>query len=109
MDIRPLTKEQRRFAEENHHLVFTFLNQKDLPESAFYDVVIFGYLKAVQEYCEVQALHRFKFSTLAFQRMRSSLSADNLLPVQTALVSDQLAKADNWGVSFGSGKTLIVV
>ena len=50
MDIRPLTKEQRRFAEENHHLVFTFLNQKDLPESAFYDVVIFGYLKAVQEY-----------------------------------------------------------
>ena len=74
MDIRPLTKEQRRFAEENHHLVFTFLNQKDLPESAFYDVVIFGYLKAVQEYCEVQALHRFKFSTLAFQRMRSSLS-----------------------------------
>ena len=35
MDIRPLTKEQRRFAEENHHLVFTFLNQKDLPESAF--------------------------------------------------------------------------
>lgn len=69
MDIRPLTKEQRRFAEENHHLVFTFLNQKDLPESAFYDVVIFGYLKAVQEYCEVQALHRFKFSTLAFQRI----------------------------------------
>lgn len=40
----------------------------------FYDVVIFGYLKAVQEYCEVLALHRFKFSTLAFQRMRSSLS-----------------------------------
>ena len=36
--------------------------------------MIFGYLKAVQEYCEVQALHRFKFSTLAFQRMRSSLS-----------------------------------
>ena len=69
MDIRPLTKEQRRFAEENHHLVFTFLNQKELPESVFYDVVIFGYLKAVQEYCEVLALHRFKFSTLAFQRM----------------------------------------
>lgn len=74
MDIRPLTKEQRRFAEENHHLVFTFLNQKDLQESVFYDVVIFGYLKAVQEYCEVLSLHRFKFSTLAFQRMCSSLS-----------------------------------
>lgn len=74
MDIRPLTKEQQRFAEENHHLVFAFLEKRDLSESMFYDVVIFGYLKAVQEYCEVQALHRFKFSTLAFQRMRSALS-----------------------------------
>lgn len=74
MDIRPLTKEQQRFAEENHHLVYAFLNQKELPESLFYDIVIFGYLKAVQEYCEVLALHRFRFSTLAYKRMRSSLS-----------------------------------
>lgn len=74
MDVRPLTKEQQRFAEENHHLVYAFLNEKELPESVFYDVVIFGYLKAVQEYCEVPSLHRFKFSTLAYQRMRSSLS-----------------------------------
>jgi len=74
MDIRPLTKEQQRFAEENHHLVYAFLNEKELPESVFYDVVIFGYLKAAQEYCEVPSLHRFKFSTLAWKRMRSSLS-----------------------------------
>ncbi len=74
MNIRPLTKEQQRFAAENHHLVYAYLNEKKLPESVFYDVVIFGYLKAVQEYCEVKALHRFKFSTLAYQRMRSSLS-----------------------------------
>ncbi len=74
MNIRPLTKEQQRFAEENHHLVYAFLNEKELPESVFYDVVIFGYLKAVQEYCEVLSLHRFKFSTLAWRRMRSSLS-----------------------------------
>ncbi len=74
MNIRPLTKEQQRFAEENHHLVYAFLNEKELSESMFYDVVIFGYLKAVQEYCEVLSLHRFKFSTLAWRRMRSSLS-----------------------------------
>ena len=74
MDIRPLTKEQQLFAEENHHLVYAFLNEKELPESVFYDVVIFGYLKAAQEYCEVPSLHRFKFSTLAWKRMRSSLS-----------------------------------
>ena len=62
MDIRPLTKEQQRFAEDNHDLVYSFLNAKNLPESSFYDVVIFGYLRAAQEYCEVPSLHRYKFS-----------------------------------------------
>ena len=74
MDIRPLTKEQQRFAEENHDLVYGFLKAKNLPESSFYDVVIFGYLRAAQEYCEVLSMHRYKFSTLAWNRMRSSLS-----------------------------------
>lgn len=74
MDIRPLTKEQQRFAEKNHDLVYSFLNAKNLPESLFYDVVIFGYLRAAQEYCEVPSMHRYKFSTLAWKRMRSSLS-----------------------------------
>lgn len=74
MDIRPLTKEQQRFAEENHDLVYSFLHAKNLSESSFYDVVIFGYLRAAQEYCEVPSLHRYKFSTLAWKRMRSSLS-----------------------------------
>lgn len=74
MNIRPLTGKQQRFAEENHHLVHAFLKKRNLPESVFYDIVIFGYLRAVQEYCEVPSLHRFKFSTLAWKRMRSSLS-----------------------------------
>ena len=74
MEIKPLTREQQRFAEENHDLVYGFLNAKNLPESLFYDVVIFGYLRAAQEYCEVPSLHRYKFSTLAWKRMRSSLS-----------------------------------
>lgn len=74
MDIRPLTKEQRDFAEENHHLIYSFLNRRHLPDSLFYDVVIFGYLKAAQEYCEIESLHRFHFSTIAYKRMRSSLS-----------------------------------
>lgn len=74
MEIKPLTREQQRFAEDNHDLVYSFLNAKNLPESLFYDVVIFGYLRAAQEYCEVPSLHRYKFSTLAWKRMRSSLS-----------------------------------
>ena len=46
----PLTKEQQDFAAEHHGLVYKFLNDNHLPEDEFYDVVIFGYLKAVQDY-----------------------------------------------------------
>ncbi len=74
MNIRPLTKSQQRFAEENHALVYVFLNERGLPESVFYDIVIFGYLRAVQEYCEFPSLHRYKFSTVAWKHMRRSLS-----------------------------------
>lgn len=74
MDIRPLTKEEQRFAKENHNLVKKFLFQKDLPESVFYDVVIFGYLRAVQEYCEKPRLRKYAFSTLSWKRMQSAMS-----------------------------------
>lgn len=74
MDMQPLTKKQRDFAIENHNLVYDFLNKKKLPESVFYDVVIFGYLRAVQEYCDRPSLHEHHFSTIAWKRMRSSLS-----------------------------------
>ena len=43
----PLTKEQQAFATAHHSLVYKFLNENRLPEDEFYDVVIFGYLKAV--------------------------------------------------------------
>lgn len=46
----PLTKEQQTFATAHHSLVYKFLNENRLPEDEFYDVVIFGYLKAVRDY-----------------------------------------------------------
>lgn len=73
MDIRPLTRKQQKFAEEHHNLVYSFLNKKKLNESVFYDVVIFGYLKAVQEYCDIPSFREHRFSTLAWKRMQSSL------------------------------------
>ena len=43
-----LTEEQSAFAEKHHHVVMDFLRRRWLPESEFYDVVIFRYLRAVQ-------------------------------------------------------------
>lgn len=74
MDIQPLTKKQREFAIENHNLVYDFLIKNNLPESAYYDIVIFGYLRAVQEYCDRPSLHEHRFSTIAWKQMRRSLS-----------------------------------
>ena len=72
--MKPLTDEQRRLAEENHDLVYAFLQNNHLSESQYYDVVIFGYLCAVQEYCENSKLRQYSFSTVAWRKMRQELS-----------------------------------
>ena len=46
----PLNDIQRIFADKNHNLVYKFLHEKNLPASEYYDIVIFGYLRAVQRY-----------------------------------------------------------
>lgn len=73
MDLKPFTKEERQFAEDNHDLIYAFLNEKRLSEDEYYDVVVFGYLRAVQEYCESSKVKKYKFSTLAWKRMHHTL------------------------------------
>ncbi len=70
MDLKPFTKNEQRFAEENHDLVYAFLNEKKLSEDEYYDVVVFGYLRAVQEYFDNKRICKYKFSTLAWKRMQ---------------------------------------
>ncbi len=74
MDLRPFTKEEQQFAEGNHDLVYAFLNEKKLPEDEYYDVVVFGYLRAVQEYCNNPSKYRNIFSTFAWKCMQNTLS-----------------------------------
>lgn len=71
--LHEMTPLQRQFAEEHQNVVFRFLNQKKLPIDDYYDIVIFGYLQAVQEYDENPALSRFQFSTIAWTRMNGCL------------------------------------
>lgn len=71
--LHEMTPLQRQFAAEHQNVVFRFLNQKKLPIDDYYDIVIFGYLQAVQEYDENPALSRFQFSTIAWTRMNGCL------------------------------------
>lgn len=69
----PLTHEQRLFAADNHGLVYKFLNENRLPEDEFYDVVIFGYLRAVRRFFTEKKLQKYRFSTIAWNCMRVDL------------------------------------
>jgi hypothetical protein len=72
--MKPLTVEEQEFAAKNHDLIFAFLKKKKLPVHAFYDVVVFGYLKAVKIYFSQNQQPRYRFSTLAWKWMESELS-----------------------------------
>ena len=71
--MMPLTEKQKQLAEANHNLVYEFLNANNLPESQYYDVIIFGFLCAAQEYCENPKLQKYSFSTVAWRQMNQEL------------------------------------
>ena len=72
--LHEMTPLQRQFAEEHQDTVFRFLSHKNLSIEDYYDIVIFGYLQAVQEYDENPALSHFQFSTIAWTKMSDCLS-----------------------------------
>lgn len=74
--MQPMTQKQRDYAERYHNLVYTFLNTRRLKDEDYYDVVIFGYMKAVQQYIDDPKLQQtYSFTTIAFRKMDDSLGA----------------------------------
>lgn len=74
---KPLTYEQQLFASEHHDVIYEFLRAFRLPESEYYDVVVFGYINAVRKYTETPELREWAFTTIAFWSMRSSLGNES--------------------------------
>ena len=70
--LRPMTQEEREFAEKKHDLVIDFLRCKRLPMDDCYDVVIFGYLSAVQQYFRDPPAD-VEFKAMAFRAMKDSV------------------------------------
>ena len=69
----PLTEPQRRFAAQYHALIYGFLLERKLDIREYYDIAAIGYLHAVQRYFTEKSLHRYRFSTIAWLSMNSSL------------------------------------
>ena len=70
----PLNDTQRIFADKNHNLVYKFLHEKNLPASEYYDIVIFGYLRAVQRYLTDPNLAGYSFATVAWRAMEGEVA-----------------------------------
>ena len=73
----PLTPLERDFAAENHNLVYKFLKDYRLSEDEYYDIIVFGYLKAVKRYNSDSNLQQIGFSTIAWKSMLRELSNHN--------------------------------
>ena len=69
MGDKPLTPEQVCFATKNHRLIFRFLNIQQLSKEEYYDIAVFGYLKAVRDYYSRIELRQYAFSTICWRYM----------------------------------------
>lgn len=69
----PLTLEQKIFATQNHDLVYKFLQENFLSVNDYYDIVIFGYLRAVRRYFDEGKLNHYRFATIAWNCMKVDL------------------------------------
>ena len=70
-----MTERQRRFAAENHNLIYRFLHEKDWEVSEYYDIAAFGYLRAVRRYLTEPGLSIYAFSSIAWQSMTQSIAS----------------------------------
>ena len=70
--LRPMTQEEREFAEQKHDLVIDYLRRKMLPMDDYYDIVVFGYLSAVQQYFRNPPVS-VAFEAMAVRAMKDSI------------------------------------
>ncbi|MDL2253336.1 hypothetical protein LJC49_04595 [Ruminococcaceae bacterium OttesenSCG-928-I18] len=85
--LTPLSEEERKFAEEHHDIVLEFLHQKRRRFDEYYDVVIFGYLKAVKLWFSKSEIQRHTFNAIAMKRMFGELqhhARDSKRPIRQA-------------------------
>lgn len=73
MNDTTLTPEQREFAAKNHEIILSYLRGKRLDASEWYDVAVFGYLRAVKKYTERPELQSYAFSTIAGRTMDTEI------------------------------------
>lgn len=62
---RPLTAEERVYAEEHHDYLYGFMKWNYLSVEEWYDILVIPYLNAVKKYCSREELHIYPFHAVA--------------------------------------------
>lgn len=66
---RPLTNEERRFAEDHHDLMYVYMKTHDLDFEEWYDILIIPYLQAVKKYFQYEKLQKLRFEQVFFRTL----------------------------------------
>lgn len=70
--LQPLTNMEKKLAEENHNLVYSFLHRHGYSIEEFYNIVVFGYLKGIQVYCRRKDLqNKYQLAFICERYMQS--------------------------------------
>ena len=71
---RPLTEEERRFAEEHHNLMYRYMKIHELDPEEWYDILIIPYLNAVKKFHQYEKLQSLKFEQVFFRTLDNARS-----------------------------------
>ena len=71
---RPLTEEEKVFAEEHHDIIYRYLKIHQLEFDLWYDILIIPYLQAVKKYHTYEHLQKLKFEQIFFRTLDNARS-----------------------------------
>ena len=71
---RPLTEQEKRFAEEHHDLMYRYMRVHKLDLEEWYDRLIIPYLQAVKKYHEYEYLRKLEFEQIFFRTLDNARS-----------------------------------
>ena len=74
--MHTMTPRQRETATKAHNMIYSYLRLRKLPIDDYYDVVVFGFMEAVQQYDENKELaKKYSLTTIAYRKMDDRLAA----------------------------------
>lgn len=72
--LTPLTAIEKMFAEKNHNLIYGFIHRYRYSIEEHYNVLVFGYLKAVQVYLNrIDLQEKYDFSFISWMYMKREI------------------------------------